>query len=259
MGAWEHQTHFYLSVGVPNQTKILPCIPVVAGTNRQRKDISLTVLMIKDIILLNLLLLNSAICIAQQNNIDTLHTKHQKTHTAVLKDSDHDGVTDQLDKEPATPAGCPVDTHGVMLDTDGDGIPDCRDKEKLSRADCFPADSNGIVTCPELNCCDAAMEDYLGCAMPDLPSFQFKPAQQTLQQEEPLLDSLARTMMNHPVCSITLQGYHTLNNKTSYKLTETRIQNIVRYITGKWGVSAERFTISIKPGTYINAVNLIHN
>src|SRR5688500_10741487 len=42
----------------------------------------------------------------------------------VLPDTDGDGVTDQFDQE-VTPAGCPVDSHGVSLDTDGDGVPDC--------------------------------------------------------------------------------------------------------------------------------------
>lgn len=196
------------------------------------------------------------ICIGQQNNTGTVNTKHQKTRSAILKDSDNDGVPGQLDKEPNTQAGCPVDTHGVILDTDGDGIPDCRDKEKLTDQNCFPADSNGIGRCPQPLCCQV---DNFGCYMPDFPSFQFKPAQQTLQQDEPLLDSLAKAMMDYPPCGITLQGYYAATNKSSYKLTQIRIQNIIAYITGKWSVRAERFTIVIKPGTYINAVNLIHN
>ena len=31
-----------------------------------------------------------------------------------------------------TPAGAPVDTHGVSRDTDGDGVPDCKDKELIT-------------------------------------------------------------------------------------------------------------------------------
>ena len=42
----------------------------------------------------------------------------------VLPDADGDGVTDQFDQE-QTPAGRPVDSHGVSRDTDGDGVPDC--------------------------------------------------------------------------------------------------------------------------------------
>ncbi len=43
-------------------------------------------------------------------------------------DSDGDGVTDNLDRCPGTPAGAPVDTVGCELDGDGDGVPDSRDK-----------------------------------------------------------------------------------------------------------------------------------
>ncbi|WP_092173610.1 OmpA family protein [Cyclobacterium xiamenense] len=46
----------------------------------------------------------------------------------MLKDSDGDGVPDYLDKEPNTPAGARVDSHGVTMDSDGDGIPDHVDK-----------------------------------------------------------------------------------------------------------------------------------
>ncbi len=73
----------------------------------------------------------------------------QSKQVTEFKDADGDGIVDQLDMEPNTPAGCPVDSHGVALDTDGDGIPDCRDKEKLTNQNCFPVNSNGVGSCPE--------------------------------------------------------------------------------------------------------------
>lgn len=39
-----------------------------------------------------------------------------------LQDSDGDGVTDDLDRCPATAAGIKVDSHGCELDSDGDGV-----------------------------------------------------------------------------------------------------------------------------------------
>jgi OOP family OmpA-OmpF porin len=224
--------------------------------NKSTISLSLIVLMIiKNIAILNFLLLTATIGIAQQHNyIDTIKSLHQKTRSITLHDSDHDGVADQFDKELGTPSGCPVDTHGVMLDTDGDGVPDCRDKEKLSRADCFPADSNGIVTCPELNCC-TNKGDYLGCYIQGFPSFQFKSVGQILKKQEPLLDSLAREMMNNPVCHIRLQGYY--NNQNSKRLALKRIKNIMVYLTDKWDLSKERFDSIIKQGSYINSVNFI--
>ena len=43
-------------------------------------------------------------------------------------DSDGDGVTDNLDRCPGTPAGAHVDAVGCELDTDGDGVVDSKDK-----------------------------------------------------------------------------------------------------------------------------------
>ncbi len=46
----------------------------------------------------------------------------------VAKDSDGDGVPDELDKCPDTPKGVKVDANGCCLDTDKDGVPDYKDK-----------------------------------------------------------------------------------------------------------------------------------
>jgi OOP family OmpA-OmpF porin len=47
---------------------------------------------------------------------------------AVVRDSDGDGVPDNQDKCPGTPAGVKVDKDGCPLDSDGDGVPDYLDK-----------------------------------------------------------------------------------------------------------------------------------
>ncbi len=43
-------------------------------------------------------------------------------------DSDNDGVPDNRDQCPNTPAGVQVDSQGCPLDSDGDGVPDHRDQ-----------------------------------------------------------------------------------------------------------------------------------
>ncbi len=45
-----------------------------------------------------------------------------------IADSDGDGVPDDKDKCPGTPAGVKVDAIGCPLDSDGDGVPDYADK-----------------------------------------------------------------------------------------------------------------------------------
>jgi len=44
------------------------------------------------------------------------------------QDDDHDGVNNDVDKCPGTPAGAKVDANGCELDTDGDGVSDSRDQ-----------------------------------------------------------------------------------------------------------------------------------
>ena len=66
-----------------------------------------------------------------------------------MDDADGDGVTDQFDHEPNTPAGTPVDTHGVSRDTDGDGVPDSKDKELITPTQCQPVDADGVGKCPD--------------------------------------------------------------------------------------------------------------
>jgi len=58
-------------------------------------------------------------------------------------DSDHDGVPDSMDDCPDTPSGEAVDSHGCLLDSDHDGVPDMSDK------------------CP--NTPEGAVVDELGC------------------------------------------------------------------------------------------------
>jgi OOP family OmpA-OmpF porin len=71
-------------------------------------------------------------------------------------DSDGDGVYDYLDKCPGTPAGVTVDSNGCPLDSDGDGVYDYLDKCPRTPAG-VTVDSNG---CP-LDSDGDGVYDYL--------------------------------------------------------------------------------------------------
>ena len=72
--------------------------------------------------------------------------------TPKVVDSDGDGVNDDLDRCPGTPAGTPVDTNGCPLDDDGDGVTNDNDKcpgtpagTKVDATGCEPdADGDGV-------------------------------------------------------------------------------------------------------------------
>jgi OOP family OmpA-OmpF porin len=76
-----------------------------------------------------------------------------------VKDSDMDGVSDQKDKCPDTPAGVAVDKNGCPLDSDGDGVADYLDDcptvaGLTSLKGCPDRDKDGIAdkddACPDV-------------------------------------------------------------------------------------------------------------
>jgi outer membrane protein OmpA-like peptidoglycan-associated protein len=197
--------------------------------------------------------------------------RHMKLPKVVLPDADGDGVTDQFDREPNTPAGCPVDTHGVSLDTDGDGVPDCRDKEKITPTQCQPVDADGVGKCPDPACCkeiNARLDSGgLGslskgrCIIGDLPSIVFKGRSVTLTKDgKALAESIAEKMKDNPGCKVAVIGYGE-SSKSAQQLSWDRVNEVIKYLVEKEGINSDRFifrygqtggdenTIDIKDGT----------
>jgi hypothetical protein len=198
--------------------------------------------------------------------------KHMKLPKPVLDDADGDGVTDQFDHEPNTPAGCPVDTHGVSLDTDGDGVPDCRDKEKITPTQCQPVDADGVGKCPDPACCkeinaklDSGGIGTLGgksrCFIGDLPSIVFKGRSVILSKDgKALASTIAEKMRNNPGCKVAVIGYGE-SSKSAQQLSWDRVNEVIKYLIEKEGINSDRFifrygqtggdenTIDIKDGT----------
>jgi len=176
--------------------------------------------------------------------------KHMKLPKPVLDDADGDGVTDQFDQEPNTPAGAPVDTHGVSRDTDGDGVPDFRDKELITPTQCQPVDADGVGKCPDPNCCQElrATIDSLkngrffgGCGIGDLPSITFSGRSVTLSRDaQALLASVAQKMRNNPNCHVAVIGYGE-SSKAAQQLSWDRVNAVINYLVDKEGISADRF------------------
>ena len=93
------------------------------------------------------------------NDAFLMHTLGISYNFALVKDEDHDGVNDNHDKCPKTPAGVQVDKHGCPLDKDGDGIVDyldaCPDVKGVASAKgCPDKDGDGITDkedeCPDV-------------------------------------------------------------------------------------------------------------
>ncbi|HEU4610358.1 MAG TPA: OmpA family protein [Chitinophagaceae bacterium] len=189
--------------------------------------------------------------------------RHMQLPKPVLDDADGDGVTDQFDNEPNTPAGAPVDSHGVSRDTDGDGVPDYKDKELITPTQCQPVDADGVGKCPEPACCDSLMKiiengGFRGkCDIGDLPSISFRNRSVALSNDaKALLASVASRMRNHPDCKVAVVGY-CASSKSEQQLSWDRVNAIINYLIDKEGISGDRFIFKYgEAGGDCNTVDL---
>ena len=168
--------------------------------------------------------------------------KHMKLPKPVFNDADGDGVIDELDREPNTPAGCPVDTHGVSRDTDGDGVPDCKDKQLITPTECQPVDADGVGKCPDPACCKNMTAVAANPCPTDYPSVTFKNGSSSLSTDaKALLATTAAKMKASPTCNISIDGYPEAS-KASQSLAQKRLDAIKTYLVEKEGISADRIS-----------------
>ena len=189
--------------------------------------------------------------------------RHMKLPKPVLDDADGDGITDQFDQEPNTPAGAPVDSHGVSRDTDGDGVPDYKDKELVTPTQCQPVDADGVGKCPPPACCDslaAQLARGIGpkdCGIGDLPSVTFKAKSITLSNDaKALLASAAAKIKANPSCKIAVIGYCS-SSKSEQQLSWDRVNAVISYLVDKEGIGQDRFIFKYgETGGDCNTVDL---
>ncbi len=187
--------------------------------------------------------------------------KHMKLPKPVLDDSDGDGVPDQFDMEPNTPAGAPVDSHGVSRDTDGDGVPDYKDKELITPTICQPVDADGVGKCP---CPDeSCFEGYnlrrgSNCGIGDLPNITFNPrSYQAGRDAEAVLASVADRLRQNPDCKIVVTSYTCEPSKSSQQLSWDRVNTVINFLVEKQGISADRLIFKYgESGGDCNTVDL---
>jgi hypothetical protein len=157
----------------------------------------------------------------------------------IFADTDGDGVIDRFDREPHTPAGCPVDTHGVSRDTDGDGVADCKDKELITPSECRPVDSNGVGKCLESAIAKAGMTDpNFGCPT-NYPSIPVMKTDDLNNDVKALLTIVANKLKNNPGCSITITAYPDATRELQ-ALLDKKLAAIKNYLVTTSGISPGR-------------------
>lgn len=165
--------------------------------------------------------------------------RHMKLPTPVLPDADGDGVTDQFDQDPNTPAGVPVDVHGKPLDTDGDGVPDYKDKQLITPTYCQPVDADGVGQCPDPECCKNMKAAV--CDLGVLPSITFSGRSVKVgNDQQAMLADVANRMRQSPDCKVVVTG-HAEASKASEQLSWDRVNAVITYLTEKEGISGDRF------------------
>lgn len=170
-----------------------------------------------------------------------------------IGDSDGDGVPDDRDQCPNTPAGVAVDASGCPLDTDGDGVPDYKDEcpgtpagVEVNASGC-PLDSDGdgvpdyMDQCP--NTPAGAEVNALGCeadvVLQDV-NFEFDSAKLTPGAER-ILDGVAQKLSANENVRVRLEGHTDSIGSDSYNkdLSQRRANSVKDYLTSQ-GIAASR-------------------
>ncbi|MBT8421616.1 MAG: OmpA family protein [Gammaproteobacteria bacterium] len=146
---------------------------------------------------------------------------------AAPSDSDGDGVIDERDRCPNTPAGASVDANGCELDSDGDGVVDSKDQ--------CPGTPAGTEV------------DEVGCAavtVINLEGVNFSSnSADLLDGAEERLDEQAAKLAANPDITIEVAGHTDSDGDAGYNqtLSKRRADTVRAYLIGK-GVGADRIT-----------------
>ncbi|SCY49755.1 OmpA family protein [Desulfoluna spongiiphila] len=169
-------------------------------------------------------------------------------------DSDGDGVPDDVDTCPNTPAGQAVDALGcpVILDSDGDGVPDdmdvCADTpagqpvDELGCPVILDADGDGVEDsmdrCPDTP--QGAVVDNRGCWV--IQGLTFDTGETRIKSDFlPLLNEVVAVLMTNPEVRVSIEGYTDSqgSDTANQRISEGRAKAVQEYFVSK-GVAEGR-------------------
>ncbi|MFP4284454.1 MAG: OmpA family protein [Desulfovermiculus sp.] len=149
----------------------------------------------------------------------------QRVFYSTAKDSDGDGVYDEDDQCPDTPAGVEVDEDGCPVDSDGDGVPDYKDK------------------CPDTEA--GAEVDDEGCPYPVSKRikvyFDFDKAEIKDKYHDELKE-MAQYLSRNQDTEVVIEGHTDSTGPAEYNmgLSERRAESVKDYLTDKLDIDASR-------------------
>lgn len=164
--------------------------------------------------------------------------RHMRLPDPTLTDSDGDGIIDQFDKCPGTPAGVAVDAHGCPMDTDGDGVPDYLDKQLITPTECQPVDADGVGKCP-CNC--TGQMTTSACGNIGAGSLTFSSGSSRISPAmQSQLTTLAAQMNANPTCKVVITGNGS-GSKMMQQRSWDRVNAVIEYMSEKSGIDRGRF------------------
>jgi OOP family OmpA-OmpF porin len=181
----------------------------------------------------------------------------KKEVPVVVRDSDGDGVPDDLDRCPGTPAGATVDANGCEIDSDGDGVVDSADRCPGTPAG-VPVDAfgctkdsdgdgvhDGIDQCPGTPA--GVLVDVRGCEIKEEinlrgVNFEYNSADLT-GESRPRLNQAAATLEKNPSIVVEVAGHTDSAGSENYNqsLSERRAASVKDYLVAA-GIDAGRLT-----------------
>jgi len=173
------------------------------------------------------------------------YPRHMILPNPVLPDEDGDGITDQFDKCPKTPAGVAVDSHGCPMDTDGDGVPDYKDKQLITPTECQPVDADGVGKCP----CPDGCKDIVNnnnsndhrCGTIGSGTLLFTGSSDHISAPmEAQLAVLAAQMQSNPNCKVVILGGGS-GSKAKEQHSWNHVHAVIEYMSEKNNISRDRF------------------
>ena len=146
-------------------------------------------------------------------------------------DSDGDGVVDGDDQCPGTPAGVAVDSKGCPLDSDGDGVPDyldeCPDSERGAKVD-----EKG---------CYILLEEEVTIDM----NIEFDTDRADIRPDHVAeINRAVKFLREYPETKAVIEGHTDSDGAASYNqgLSERRAEAVYDYLISSAGIDAERLT-----------------
>ncbi|MES2703457.1 MAG: hypothetical protein V4649_12510 [Bacteroidota bacterium] len=170
------------------------------------------------------------------------YPRHMILPNPVLPDADNDGITDQFDKCPKTPASIAVDAHGCPLDTDGDGVPDYKDKQLITPTVCQPVDADGVGECPCPEDCQGKITGPDGkCGSINGGAVVFpEGASKVGPTMQGQLATLAAQMQANPDCKVVILGGGS-GSKAKLQHSWEHVNAVIEHMSEKHSISRQRF------------------